>query len=114
MDNFGTGHLQKIVIFKLLLKPSFARSYMAIECHLQGMRTLNTNRHLAKSVTFEAVVCEVLLYKSNFPAMSVQFFQEQKSTARSWGCCNFDSNLSTILSGMRMKSSIFINGKVYF
>ena len=27
MTNFGTGHLQKIVIFKLLSKPSFARSF---------------------------------------------------------------------------------------
>ena len=36
---------------------------MAIERHLQGMRTLNANRHLARSVTFEAIICEVLLYK---------------------------------------------------
>ena len=30
--------------------------------HLQGLRTLNANRHLARSVTFEAVICKVLLY----------------------------------------------------
>ena len=35
---------------------------MAIERHLQGMRTLNANRPLARSVTFEAVIWEVLLY----------------------------------------------------
>ena len=30
IPNFGTGQLQTIVIFKLLLKSSFARSYIAI------------------------------------------------------------------------------------
>ena len=30
--------------------------------HLQGMRTLNANRHLARFVTFEVVICEVLLF----------------------------------------------------
>ena len=30
--------------------------------HLQGMRTLNANRQLARFVTFEAVICEDLLY----------------------------------------------------
>ena len=30
--------------------------------HLQGMITLNANHHLARSITFEAVICEVLLY----------------------------------------------------
>ena len=28
--------------------------------HLQGMITLNANRHLARFVTFEAAICEVL------------------------------------------------------
>ena len=35
---------------------------MAIERHLQEMRTLNANRHLERSITFEAIICEVLLY----------------------------------------------------
>ena len=35
---------------------------MAIERHLQGMRTLNANCHLARSITFEAVIWKVLLY----------------------------------------------------
>ena len=30
--------------------------------HLQGMRTLNANHHLVRFVTFESVICEVLLY----------------------------------------------------
>ena len=38
---------------------------MAIERHLQGMRTLNDNRHLARSITFEAVICENLLYNND-------------------------------------------------
>ena len=33
--------------------------------HLQGMRTLNSNCHLARFITFEAVICEVLLYSVN-------------------------------------------------
>ena len=34
--------------------------------HLQGMRTLNANRHLARFVTFEAIIFEVLLYIVTF------------------------------------------------
>jgi len=33
---------------------------MAIECHLRGIE-LNANRHLDRSVTDQAVICEVLL-----------------------------------------------------
>ena len=38
---------------------------MANEHHLQGMRTLNANRHLKRSVNFEANIYEVLLYTKN-------------------------------------------------
>ena len=61
MTNFGTGHLQKIVIFKLLLKPSFARSFGHLGLFARS-NSLNANRHLARFVTFEVVICEVLLY----------------------------------------------------
>ena len=61
MTNFGTGHLQKIVIFKLLLKPSFARSFGHLGLFARS-NSLNANRHLVRFVTFEVVICEVLLY----------------------------------------------------
>ena len=60
MTNFGTGHLQKIIIFKLLLKPSFERSFVRLGLFARS-NFLNANRHLGRSVTFEAVICEVLL-----------------------------------------------------
>ena len=60
MTNFGTGHLQKIVIFKLLLKPSFARSFGHLGLFARS-NSLNANRHLARFVTFEVVICKVLL-----------------------------------------------------
>ena len=63
MTNFGTGHLQKIVIFNLLLKLSFAKSFGNLGIFARS-NSLNANRHLARSVTFEAVICEVLLYLS--------------------------------------------------
>ena len=64
MTSFGTGHLQKIVIFKFTIKTvkwevlhgpfaSFARS-----------NSLNANRHLTRFVPFEVFICEVLLYVS--------------------------------------------------
>ena len=61
MTNFGTGHLKKIVIFKLVLKPSFARSFGHLGIFARS-NSLNANRHLARFVTFEVVICEVLLY----------------------------------------------------
>ena len=61
MTNLGTCHLQKIIIFKLILKPSFARSFGHLGLFARS-NSLNANRHLASFVTFEVVICEVLLY----------------------------------------------------
>jgi hypothetical protein len=48
--------------------------------HLQGLRTLNTNRHLARSVTFKAVICKVLLYC--YGEIKLLFFEKWKITMR--------------------------------
>ena len=61
MTNFGTCHLQKIIIFKLLLKPSFARSFGHLGIFARS-NSLSANSHLARFITFEVVICEVLLY----------------------------------------------------
>ena len=45
---FWDRSFAKIVIFKLVLKPSFVRSYMAIEYHLQKKLELNANFHVLK------------------------------------------------------------------
>ena len=71
MTNFGTGHLQKIIIFKLLLKPSFASFFGHLGLFARS-NFLNANRHLARFVTFEVVICEILLYQGEIGKIWIQ------------------------------------------
>ncbi len=51
MTNFGTGHL-KNPHFQVTIKTIICEVLHGHLHHLQGMRTLNANRHLARFVTF--------------------------------------------------------------